>query len=265
MRKTASDISPKRGRKAKLPDPEFNAKLERFYSAFRAKDKAELAPFLDVTPESIQHQITKQNIPEIWFVRAFEQGISSDWLLSGEGQMRRRHMPIADRRQSGPGSFSERLLWLISEKAKAKPADFARAAGIPPVLIHAYVNGSQKISPEHLTGIKETYGISPEWLLNGKGEPFLTDIETGVAHQGDYIYEAPEPDYGASKSYTALRSIDKKLLQIVLEALENSLRENERTITPGQKAEWIIFLYEEGLAAGHGAKEKITSRLKLVL
>ncbi len=75
---------------ANQPDPLFESKLERLISALGAKNPTELMKILNLTLGSFGSARKRQRLPAQWIVEAFEKhGISSDWLLSGEGPMRR--------------------------------------------------------------------------------------------------------------------------------------------------------------------------------
>ncbi len=69
-------------------------------------------------------------------------------------------------------TFAARLLRLIEEKAKGQPSVFAKNAGIPHGTFYGYLEGRLPIA-EHLCRICDTYGVNLNWLLLGKGGPYL--------------------------------------------------------------------------------------------
>lgn len=71
--------------------------------------------------------------------------------------------------------FIERLQKLIDDNAAGKPALFATKAGIAPGTFHAYTKGRLP-QGEQLIRIHKTYRVNIDWLLTGKGEPYLRDV-----------------------------------------------------------------------------------------
>jgi transcriptional regulator with XRE-family HTH domain len=67
----------------------------------------------------------------------------------------------------------ERLNFLVKQLASGKPTVFAKKAGIPHPTFLKYMKGRSP-NVEHLCAIRDTYGVSIDWVLTGEGEPFLT-------------------------------------------------------------------------------------------
>lgn len=227
------------------PDARNLAKdqIERLIKAASASDQSGLAEELGISPQAISGakgdwEKKGKPLPLNWFVTISERfKVPLDWLRYGTRPARivagDESQAPADRakEESKPSSLSERLIWLISREAKGDPVEFARFAGIPPVLMHPYTGG-QTPSLQDLTKIRDAYGVNPEWLVSGKGDPYLSDIEKGVAHQGDYLYRLPgqEKDAAPARSpkVEELLALAAKVLtsdnRQAAEALEKNIR-----------------------------------------
>jgi hypothetical protein len=70
-------------------------------------------------------------------------------------------------------TIKQRLKYLVELLSKGKHTVFARKCGIPPGSFHAYINGERVPPTEHLMKIITVYGINLNWLLVGKGNPFI--------------------------------------------------------------------------------------------
>ena len=242
-----------RGRQANIRDPEFQSKLDRFYAAFGVTTPAELAPFLGIQPESIYHAKDKGNIPSTWLEKAFALGASVDWLLSGAGSMRRHSTtpPPEKRTEAEPESISERLLFLISDKAGGKPPIFSNHSGVPYVALLSYIQGSTPI-PEHLVRIRDSYAVNLDWLLHGKGEPYIKDLHLG-ASETKYDYNLPEHDYEesppANSRLDKIVSLARKVLASDNPQAAEALEKNIRYFAHAVEVESRLASMEERLAA----------------
>ncbi len=92
-----------------------------------------------------------------------------------------------------------------------------------------YEAGSVEPGSAALASIAEA-GINPYWLLIGKGEMLLADMQP-PQHQ----------DYA---SIPSLGELDTQRLQLAIETIEEVLEESGRKITPAKKAEAIKLAYE---------------------
>lgn len=72
--------------------------------------------------------------------------------------------------------FTNRLLRLIDEMASGKQAAFAAKAGIAPGTLNAYTQGRLP-QAEQLIRIHEAFGVNMNWLLTGKGNPYISERE----------------------------------------------------------------------------------------
>ncbi len=80
----------------KLPESNFDESLRRLKVAFGVETDTDLARALDLQQGSISKAKQKRAIPPSWITTvALGQGVSADWLLTGEGEMRRDGMKFA--------------------------------------------------------------------------------------------------------------------------------------------------------------------------
>ena len=56
--------------------------------------------------------------------------------------------------------------------------EFAEILGIHPLSVSRYELGKSNPSPSVLKAIEDKFGVNPEWLLAGKGEPFKSSKES---------------------------------------------------------------------------------------
>ncbi|MHC1726539.1 MAG: hypothetical protein AB9866_11095 [Syntrophobacteraceae bacterium] len=91
-----------------------------------------------------------------------------------------------------PTAIVERLFRLIKDKAAGKPSVFGKMAGIPHGTLYGYIEGRTPHS-DHLYRIRDTFGVSIDWLLSGEGEPYL-EAPFGQVDEPKHIYNLPEPD-----------------------------------------------------------------------
>ena len=80
-------------------------------------------------------------------------------------------------------TLKQRLKYLVELLSRGKHTVFAKHCGIPPSSFQAYINGERVPSTVHLMKIIAVYGINLNWLLVGKGEPF---IEIATQEGKDY-------------------------------------------------------------------------------
>jgi hypothetical protein len=81
-------------------------------------------------------------------------------------------------------TLEQRLKYLVGLLSKGKHTVFAKNCGIPPSSFQAYINGERVPSTGHLRKMISVYGINLNWLLVGKGQPF---IEVGTQEIRDNI------------------------------------------------------------------------------
>jgi hypothetical protein len=70
-------------------------------------------------------------------------------------------------------TIKKRLKHVVVLLSAGKHTVFAKKCGIPPGSFQAYINGERVPPTEHLVKIVTVYGINLNWLLVGKGEPFI--------------------------------------------------------------------------------------------
>jgi hypothetical protein len=239
---------------ANRPDPLFEAKLGRLKRALGAENPASLMKILGLSSGAWGSAEKRRQLPLKWIAQAFEEhGISSDWLISGEGPMRRPKAaaPVLDiSSEAPPGSFSERLLWLISEKAGGKPPRFAKHTGVPYVALFSYIQGNTP-DPDHLVRIRDAYVVNLDWLLNGKGDPFIR--HSRGAGESKYEYNLPEPDLEdappASSRLDKIMALAKKVLSCSNPEAAEALEKNIRYFAHAVEVESRLALIEERMAA----------------
>jgi phage repressor protein C with HTH and peptisase S24 domain len=72
-------------------------------------------------------------------------------------------------------NFVDRLKSLVDEHAGGKVTIFAKKAGIYPGTFDNYLKGRLP-QAEQLLYIRQTYGVSIDWLLTGEGEPYRSNV-----------------------------------------------------------------------------------------
>ena len=113
------------------------------------------------------------------------------------------------------GSLTDRLLFIVEEKAGGKPTTFAKKAGIPPSTFQNYINGRIP-HVEHLIHIREVFFVNIDWLLSGEGEPFL-----GTKHKSKIdLDEDPE----ITDLLEGARKVLKSGNVVAFDALERNIR-----------------------------------------
>jgi hypothetical protein len=68
---------------------------------------------------------------------------------------------------------AERLFILVEQKADGNVALFSRKAAIPPQTMHYYIKDGRLPHADHLIRICGAYNVNLNWLLAGKGEPYI--------------------------------------------------------------------------------------------
>jgi len=72
------------------PDPDFDDRMERLKAALDVTTETQLGRALGIMQESVAVARKRRQIPPRWLVEVFMRyGISCDWILSGEGSMKR--------------------------------------------------------------------------------------------------------------------------------------------------------------------------------
>lgn len=91
-------------------------------------------------------------------------------------------------------TFFERLHFLINEEAGGKHTVFAKRACIPVSTFQSYLSDRIPIA-EHLIRISETFKISIDWILTGKGDPY---IKEGIGDDDQVGISDPVTPYTSS-------------------------------------------------------------------
>lgn len=116
---------------------QFETRFHRLKIAAGAKSDTELGKSLGLTQQSIGAARKKKQIPPVWITRICEKHrISADWLLFGEGAMKRegRSIQIAESPAPyGPTTLNESLLQAVIKEVEeiivAHPAALALKPG----------------------------------------------------------------------------------------------------------------------------------------
>lgn len=119
--------------------------------------------------------------------------------------------------------FSERLMFIINKLGYNKNS-FSAAIGLSNnVTIGRIVNENRMPSWEILDKILQTFGnINANWLLAGRGEPFLNEQELiEYAHKKNLEVNEPPADYNSEKISSLYKNIGKLEYQIELLKEEN--------------------------------------------
>ena len=72
-------------------------------------------------------------------------------------------------------TIKQRLNYIVELISYGKHTIFAKKCGIPPGSFQAYIKGERVPPTEHLIKIITICGINLNWLLVGKGKPFVKD------------------------------------------------------------------------------------------
>lgn len=117
--------------------------------------------------------------------------------------------------------IKDRLLELVAEFAKGKPATFAKNVGIPHSTFHNYTKGRMPHS-KYLIYIRDKYNINIDWVLTGKGNKYIKEGEDAqkTLDENPIIAELLE----------CARRVLKSGNQVAFEALERNIRYFAHTI-----------------------------------
>lgn len=120
-----------------------------------------------------------------------------------------------------------RLLELVSEFADGKKTVFAQNAGIPKGTFYGYLKGG---SPhiEHLVRLSETYSVSIDWILTGRGSKYLSD--QGAPQELDPDPEIAELMRGAQRVLSSGNPV-------AFDALERNIRYFDHAIAAEKRAD----------------------------
>lgn len=70
-------------------------------------------------------------------------------------------------------TINERVRYLRKDLKKMTLAQFGGGVGFGSSAIANVENGTNNVSTQLFTAIVQRYGVSPEWLRDGVGDPFL--------------------------------------------------------------------------------------------
>jgi hypothetical protein len=141
-------------------------------------------------------------------------------------------------------TIKERLKYAVELISEGKHTVFAKICGIPPGSFQAYINGERVPPSEHLMKLVTVYGINLNWLLVGKGEPFIGERTQGEegAGRGKAVTIDPvvqllnEEEERAGITLTPEQRIAiLKILRELVDRDVRSIRELLRSIPKGQK------------------------------
>lgn len=131
----------------------------------------------------------------------------------------------------------EMLDEIINSLCYGNKADFARSVNVSPQTVTNWMN--RGISKDGLTAIQKAYPqISPDWLLNCKGDMLKpeTEVNTNPISQGTY-YEDEVPEQFMSY-LVPMAAMGGSLVGFEQEGVR---KENcERVISPVANADWVV-------------------------
>lgn len=118
-------------------------------------------------------------------------------------------------------SLPERIKFL---RGSMTQKEFAQILGIGKSLISDYEVGRTKPTSEILAKMCELKNVNLNWLLSGKGQPYITDY---LDNTGAETFMAMEPDsyYEIEKELNTLREENRELHSKVKKISETLLRE----------------------------------------
>lgn len=103
---------------------EFTGTVERMKSVAGLRSDTDLAKALDITPQAVSNFKNKGEIPSDLVIQfAVKYKVSVDWLLTGEGEMRRGEMPQRVAEGLAPYYTGDAELREICEWLKESPGD----------------------------------------------------------------------------------------------------------------------------------------------
>lgn len=94
------------------------------------------------------------------------------------------HTRIMSTDNSNNRMIEDRIREIMAEFTGGKPTVFAKKAGIPPSTFSGYLDGRVPHA-DHLVRIRETYGISIDWLLIGKGHKYIDGAKENLGINND--------------------------------------------------------------------------------
>lgn len=112
-----------------------------------------------------------------------------------------------------------RLLFLVDKHAGGKHTIFAKNANIPASTFQGYLQGRTP-HPDHLLRIRETYGVSIDWVLAGLGPVYINEITTEGAGGGPPVDEDP----AVAELLEGARRVLKSGNPVAFDALERNIR-----------------------------------------
>ncbi len=118
--------------------------------------------------------------------------------------------------------------------------------GLKKSAVSAYEQGDNFPPPDTMIKIAEAGNVTLDWLLTGKE---LHDPEQNPEYRRKVE---------AVNQIVAERTADLKLMQQVIEAVEEHLQNNQLTMSPAKIAELITVLYEETLESNNQQVNKGT-------
>jgi len=163
----------------KSPDPnaiserKFAARMGRLQQAVGVENDAGLAKALGISHQSVASARKRRQLPYAWVAEISERhGISSDWLLHGEGSMRRRDRPgpYGEATRGGTERFAiqeghPHYGTTVPEVEVIVPAwaapDFGSFDHVPLVEAHLAVGGGAFVLSED---VKDYFAFQRDWL-----------------------------------------------------------------------------------------------------
>jgi len=157
--------------------------------------------------------------------------------------------------------FLKNILLSIDKFSGGKHTVFAKKAGIPPSTFQSYMKGNLP-KPEHLIRIYETYNISINWLLTGKGKMVLEpEKESGVAENTPIYNKEEKPAEDAADHILKNKLIqtqDKLISQMeLIDQLKNRLAETEEKLKTSEELADKIRMENENSHRGDILKKKV--------
>lgn len=116
--------------------------------------------------------------------------------------------------------LADRLLWLADKHAGGKHTIFAKNADIPASTFQGYLQGRAP-HPDHLLRIRETYGVSIDWILSGDGPIYLSEVGES---KGNRRGAATDEDPAVAELLEGARRVLKSGNPIAFDALERNIR-----------------------------------------
>lgn len=108
--------------------------------------------------------------------------------------------------------IKDRLMRIVHDCAGGQPSVFAKKAGIPQSTFHNYIKGRIP-NAEHLYPICDRFSVNLNWLIAGKGEP--------------YIQTKPEGIYQIAENVVPFGP-DEKVAEIIIDKMGYNFDDDER-------------------------------------